>query len=155
MMEYKEMLEEAKSKGLTSEKMMWESVDDIEEMLCTLKKEHPEMYWKFIRRQHGIIYNGHYNERFAMYDVSEMKPLGEYWSMKQVEEAAKTMQFPAGITLCDKYVAFNAFANDLHGTLSDEEILKAAHAFWFADKDWHGGNKIWEYMCLFHGIKNH
>ena len=39
---YKKMIEEAKAKGLTTEKMMWQSVDDVEEMLCTIKQEHPD-----------------------------------------------------------------------------------------------------------------
>lgn len=33
-MKYKEMLEHAKAKGLASEKTMWDSIDDIEDMLC-------------------------------------------------------------------------------------------------------------------------
>lgn len=145
---YKKMIEEAKAKGLTTEKMMWQSVDDVEEMLCTIKQEHPDKYWTFIRKMHGVLYSNHYTEEFAMHDVEQMKPLGMYWSKTQVEEATKGMTFPAGTTPCDKFVAFNAFANDLKPDLPDEEILKAAYAFWFADKDWKGKNKIWEYMML-------
>ena len=81
-MRYKEMIEEAKKKGLTSEKVMWESVDDLDEMLCAIKKEHPDMFWNFIRKQHGIMYNNHYDEKFAMWDVEHMKPLGMYWTVK-------------------------------------------------------------------------
>ena len=32
-------------------------------------------------------------------------------------------------------IYYNAFANDLDGVLSDEDIIKAAYAFWFADKE--------------------
>ena len=147
-MEYKRMIEEAKAKGLTSEKMMWMSIEDIDEMLCVMKKEHPKEYWAFMRKQHGIIYGGHYTEDFAMWDVENMKPLGMYWTKQQIEEATKGMSFPSGTTLCDRFVAFNAFANDLKGVLTDEQILKAAYAFWFDDKDWKGKGKIWEYMAL-------
>lgn len=149
-MHYKEMLEDAQSKGLTSEAKMWETIEEVEELLCDLKKENPKKYWKFLRKQHGILYHNHYDEEFAKYDVSEMQPHGEYWSMKQIDDATKSMSFPNGTTLCDRYVAFNAFANDLSGVLTDEQILKSAYAFWFNDKDWHGKNKIWEYMCLAH-----
>lgn len=148
MMSYKEMIEEAKKKGLTSEKLMWESVDDLDEMLCEIKKEHPEKYWKFIRKQHGIMYNNHYDEEFAKWDVNQMKPLGMYWSPQQVEDATKGMSFPPGTTVWDKFVAFNAFKNDLDGTFSDEQIIKGAYMFWFADKDWTGNGKIWRYMCM-------
>lgn len=145
---YKKMIEDAQAKGLGSEKTMWKGVEDIDEMLCVVKKEHPEMYWKFIRKQHGLLYGGHYTEDFAKWDVEQMKPLGVYWSKSQIEEATKGMTFPGGVTACDKFVAFNASANDLKHVLTDEQILKVAFAFWFEDKDWKGKNKIWEYMCL-------
>lgn len=145
---YKKMIEEAKAKGITTEKMMWESVDDMEDMLCMLKKEHPEKYWGFIRKQHGILYGNHYSEDFAMWDVEQMKPLGMYWTKAQIEEATRGMVFPTGTTMCDKFVAFNAFANDLKPEVPDDHIIKAAYKFWFCDKDWKGKNKIWEYMAL-------
>ena len=96
----------------------------------------------------GALSGGHYDEEFARHDISKMLPRGEYWSLKQVEDATKGMSFPQGTTPCDKWVAFNAFANDLDGVLSDENIIKVAYAFWFADKDWVGKwGKIWTYMC--------
>lgn len=147
-MKYRDMIEEAKSKGITTDKMMWESVDDVEELLCMLKKEHPEKYWSFIRKQHGLLYNNHYTEDFALWDIEHMKPLGMYWSKAQVEEATKGLSFPSGTTPCDKWVAFNSTKNDLNDVLTDEQILKVAYAFWFADKDWLGKNKVYEYMSL-------
>ena len=147
-MRYKEMIEEAKSKGLTSDKIMWESIDDLDEMLCEMKKEHPDKYWKFIRKQHGLMYNNHYNEEFARWDVEQMKPLGMYWTPVQVEEATRGMVFPNGTSKWDVFVAYNAFANDLHGIIPDEQIIKAAHAFWFADRDFPKEGKIWLYMCM-------
>ena len=147
-MRYKEMIEEAKAKGLTSERIMWDSVDDLDDMLCEMKREHPEKYWRFMRKQHGLLYNNHYDKTFAEWDVEQMKPLGAYWTANQIEDATKTMVFPNGTTVWDKYVAFNAFANDLHGVLPDDQILKAAHAFWFADKDFKKEGKIWMYVCM-------
>lgn len=35
------MIEDAQAKGLGSEKVMWKGVEDIDEMLCVIKKEHP------------------------------------------------------------------------------------------------------------------
>lgn len=146
-MRYKEMIEEAKAKGLTSEKEMWQGIALIDELLCEIKEEHPDLYWAVIRDQFGIFNKGHYNEEFARYDVSEMQPVGEYWSCKDIEEATKGLQFPNGTNKWDVYVAFNSMANDLQG-MDDATILKVAHRFWFEDKDWHNGNKIWEYMKL-------
>lgn len=149
---YKKMIEEAKSKGLASEKIMWQSVDDIDDILCVMKKEHPEMYWEFIRKQHGLLYGNHYTEEFAIWDVEQMKPLGMYWSKVQIEEATKGMTFPSGTTIWDKVVGFNAFANDLKPVLTDEQILKAAHAFWFDDKDFPTNGKVWLYMNMVHSV---
>ena len=146
-MRYKEMIEEAKSKGLTSEKTMWESVEDIDELLCEMKAEHPDRYHKFMRKQHGIIYGNHYDEHWALKDVRNMKPHGEYWTPSQVKEATKGLSFN-GANEWDIYVAYNATANDLHGIIKDEEMLKVAYAFWFADIDWEGAGKIWRYMCM-------
>ena len=61
------------------------------------------------------------------------------------------MSFPNGTTLYDKYVAFNAFANDFSGVMGDEDIIKSAYAFWFNDKDYKGKNKIWCYMRMVYG----
>ena len=87
-MNYKELIEEAKSKGLASEKIMWESVEGVSDMLCVMKKEHPEMYWSFIRKQHGMLYKGHYTEVFARHDVEKIvyqgrdgkRKSGPYWT---------------------------------------------------------------------------
>ena len=146
------MIEEAKAKGLTSEKIMWESVDELDELLCHLKKEHPKEYWAFVRKQHGLMYNNHYTEEFAKWDIEQMKPFGMYWSKQQVEDATRGLAFPPGTTPCDKWVAYNATKNDLSEVLKDEDILKVSYAFWFNDKDWRGKNKVWEYMGLNHSL---
>lgn len=146
-MKYKEIIEDARAKGTASEKEMWLSIEMVGELLEDIEEAHPDLYWKFMREQFGILNKGHYNEEFARYDVSEMQPVGEYWSCKDVEEATKNMVFPSGVNKWDKYVAFNGMANDLQGE-EDAIILKVAYKFYFADKDWHNGNKIWEYMKL-------
>lgn len=152
-MDYLEMVKAAQKSGKTTEKQMWESIGSVSDLLCGIKDAHPDLYWKFLREQAGIMNGGHYNEEFAKWDVAQMQPLGEYWSMKQIEEATKGMAFPNGTTLCDKYVAFNSFANDLNGVLTDEQILQAAYQFYFADEDFpkERGAKIWCYMKMVHG----
>ena len=144
---YKKMIEDAKARGLTSEKMMWESTDDVEEMLCALKKEHPDKYWKFIRKTHGLLFNGHYTEEFAMHDVQHMQPYGMYWPVNLVEEATKGTAFPAGVNKWDVFVALNLFKNDAGKVLTDEEVIKVAIEFFFKDQDWDGTDKVWRYMA--------
>ena len=136
-----------KGKG---EDVMHKSTKAISDFLEPMKDTNKHDYWCLMREVYGIMSNGHYNEEFSDHDVAEMQSLGEYWSRKQIEDATKGMSFASGVTPCDKYVAFNAFANDLKGVLTDEDILKAAYAFWFADKDWGGNDKIWRYMCCKH-----
>jgi hypothetical protein len=155
---YKKMIEEAQAKGLGSEKVMWQSVGEIDDMLCLMKKEHPEMYWKFVRKQHGLLYNNHYTEDFAMWDVEHLKYTnkkgekkeGGYWSIEQVEEATKGMSFPSGTTKWDKYVAYNATYADFCKKFDDAQILEIAYLFYFADEDFKGEGKIWRYMCMAH-----
>ena len=156
MMKYRKMIEEAKAKGLTSERIMYQSVDDIDDMLCVMKKEHPDMYWSFIRKQHSVLYGNHYTEEFALWDVSQLrytnkkgeKKEGGYWTMEQVEQATKGMSFPTGVTKWDKYVAANASYADFCKRFDDAQILDIMYLFFFADEDWKGKGKIWEYMNL-------
>ena len=155
-MNYKQLIEDAKSKGLASEKIMWESVEGVSDMLCVMKKEHPEMYWSFIRKQHGMLYKGHYTEVFARHDVEKIvyqgrdgkRKSGPYWTCEQIEEVTKGLQFSAGVNIWDKYVAYNVLYSDLCKKLDDNQILDAAYLFFFADEDWPSpSTKIWNYMC--------
>ena len=149
------MIEEAKSKGVTSEKIMWEGVDDVNGMLCVMKKEHPKAYWAFMRKQHGLLYGNHYSEEFALWDVSQLrytnrkgeKKEGGYWTLEQVEMATKGMSFPSGVNKWDKYVSANAAYADFCKKFDDSQILDIMHLFYFADEDWgNPSTKIWEYF---------
>ena len=151
---YKEMVEQARKAGITSEKIMWESIESFSELLDELKEERPDLYWEFMRKQQGILYHGHYNECFAMYDVSQMhytnkqgeKRHGAYWTVEQIEEATAGMKFPPGTSKFDKFVAYNAIYADMCKDFDDASILKIAYAFFFADEDWGSDTKVWEYM---------
>ena len=100
-MKYLEMIQEAKAKGLTTEAMMWDSVEDVENLLCMMKDSHPKEYWQFMRKQHGRLFHNHYTEEFAEHDVEQSKWIdkdgherhGEYWSKAQIEEATKNLVF--------------------------------------------------------------
>lgn len=159
------MIESAKTKGLTTEKMMWQGVDDLNDMLCIMKKEHPDKYWSFIRKQHGVLFGNHYDEEFAFYDVSQLKYTnkkgekkeGGYWSVEQVEEATKGRPFPMGVNKWDKYVAANVAYSDMCKKFDDSQIIEIMYLMYFADEDWGGKNgsatKIWDYMCLNNSMK--
>lgn len=153
---YKEMLETAKAKGVTSEQMMWDSIEDFENMLCLIKEVNGQMYWDFIRKQFKHLYKGHYDEEFAVYDLGEVYYIGKngektnrpYWTVEQIEDATKSMGFPSGTTKWDKWVAFNVFRSDTMHSLPDDLAIKAAHEFFFEDIDFRkdGTTKLWDYM---------
>lgn len=153
-MNYREMVDHAKKAGVTNEQTMWESIDSFSELLEELKESHPQMYWDFMRKQHGIMFHNHYDEAFAMYDVSKMrytsksgeKKQGAYWTVEQIESATAGMKFPAGTTKWDKFVSFNAAHSDFCKDFEDADVLKIGYAFFFADEDWGDDTKIWEYM---------
>lgn len=161
-MDYKKMIENARRTGNWSEKTMLESVDSIGAMLECVKKTDPQTYWRFMREQAGIVLGGHYDQAWAEYDVAQIaytdkegrKHTGAYWTCEQVEEATKAMSFPSGTTKYDKWVGFNSFHADTCKVLSDEQILKAAFQFYFADEDWpkENGSKVWAYMAMVHGL---
>ena len=149
------MVDTAKKAGVTNEKTMWESIDSFSELLEELKESHPQLYWDFMRKQHGIMYHGHYDEAFAMYDVSKMhstdksgeKKEGAHWTSEQIESAIAGLKFPNGTTKWDRYVGFNAAWHDWQKHYEDEDILKIGYLFYFADEDWGSESKVWEYMC--------
>lgn len=153
-MNYRHMVDHAKKAGLTNEKTMWGSIDSFSELLEELKESHPQMYWDFMREQHGIMFHNHYDEAFANWDVSQMhytdkngvKHYGAYWTAEQIESATQGMRFPQGTTKFDKFVAFNAAYSDFCRDFDDAQILKIGWLFYFADEDWGSDTKIWEYM---------
>lgn len=155
-MKYKEMLEAAKSKGLTSEKTMWESIDHIDELLCELKREHPEAFWAFMRKQHEVLWKGHYSEDYADYDLKNLAykdkdgkmHYGAHWTKDEVLRVTHGKTFPIGTTDCDKWVAYNVMYADLAKALDEPAILMAAYAYFFDDDDYdyNNGSKIWHVM---------
>lgn len=152
-MDYKDLIKDARANGVATEKAMWESVDSLNEMLCTLREEHPRMYMNFMREQHEILYGPHYDRHFAEIDTENIrytnasgaKETGPHWSAAQIVEATKGMSFPSGTTNWDKYVAFNSLYADLCKIADEPTLLKTAYQFYFCDEDAPEG-KIWKYM---------
>lgn len=155
---YRRMIEAAKAKGLTNEQTMWASIDEMDAMLVQIKEAHPQLYWDFIHKQHKAMYKGHYDEEFAEYEMSQVfyiNKAGEktnrpYWTMEQIEEATKGLNYPSGTTKWDKWVAHNVFRSDTMKSLPDDLALKAGWEFYFDDVDFkkEGTTKLWEYMHM-------
>lgn len=160
---YKEMLSAARSAGLANEKTMWRSVDSLDEMLCVLKEEHPDMFWDFMREQHEAFYGQHFDEMFALWQVSQMyhktadgkECKGEHWSVENATEvySKHKSKLPADTTVFDVYVALNGNWHDkaeLFKKWDAEEfeqmIIEDAICFYFMDCDWKSDGKVWDYM---------
>lgn len=159
-MNYQEMVKTAQKSGKTTEKQMWQSIESVSDLLCDIKDAHPDLYWRFMREQAGIMMGCHYDKEWADYDVSQIaytdkegkKHTGAYWTCEQIEEVTKAMSFPSGTTKYDRFVAFNSFHADTCKVLTDEQILKAAYQFYFADEDFPVNTKIWKYMAMVHNM---
>lgn len=76
-MTFKHMVEHARQSGTTNEKTMWESIESFSELLEELEESHPDLYWEFMRKQHGLMFHNHYDEAFALYDVAQMHYTGK------------------------------------------------------------------------------
>lgn len=155
MMDYRKMVETAVKNG-SGEKAMWASVDVASEVMGYIYEKEPAMYDKFMRRSYESMCGKHYNQYFAEHDVAKLhytdakgiEHRGPYWTVEQVKDATATMKFPAGTTEWDKYVAMNASYADFSKKFDDEAILCIGYLFFFADEDWKGEGKIWEYMSM-------
>lgn len=162
-MKYIQLIEQARSHGMATEKKMREA---LELLSCDLKKmaaDSPALYQGLLRNQHAVFYDRHYSEAMANHDVNQLVysdyddegcPIGKgnHWSCVRIAELTKDLKFHPKVNDWDKYVAFNAMYADLCANMSEEEIIKAAYAFFFCDTDWQpmedDCTKIWDYVSL-------
>ncbi|MBO7171779.1 MAG: hypothetical protein J6V52_02345 [Bacteroidaceae bacterium] len=151
---YKNMIQEARKTGRANEDAMWRSVENVEELLEDLRQANPEKYWHFMRKAHESLNGPHFDCQFAKYtvegleytDAEGVRQKGAHWTPEQVEAAWARKAFKPGTTPWDKYVGANAMYADLCKEFSDEDVLKAAYLFFFADEDWKGDGKVWQYF---------
>lgn len=112
------MIEEARAKGLTSEKIMNASIADVDELLGQIKEAHPELYWRFIKRQHEHMFGCHYNENFGMWRIAQMHYKDKagavhqapHWTKDQYKAAYETVKakLPATYNCWDFAVALES-----------------------------------------------
>jgi hypothetical protein len=69
---YAKMIEEARAKGLTSDKIMVASIADVEELLHKVREMDETLYWRFIKKQHEHMFGCHYNENFGEWRIKQM-----------------------------------------------------------------------------------
>ena len=157
-MNYKELTQKAREAGVTKEETMWASIAMVNDLLEEMQGVAPDVVCRFIRKQHQLFFGCHYTEEYAEHDLAGIYYIdakghrheGAYWSPEQVAEATRSMTFPAGTTIWDKWVAFNAFRADTKGKLDDETTLRTAYDYYFADDDFVGVGKVWREMSARH-----
>lgn len=125
-----------------------------------------ETFWKAMRNFHEHIVGKHFDEMYAIYQVSEMfhkKPngticKGEIYN-KDIAKSTYDMyirHINPEYTCWDVYVAINAQYHDYYNMYKewypniskeelDEKIILSAIIFWFKDEDAKIG-KIWDYF---------
>lgn len=107
-------------------------MDTIDKIKEVVKKEHPDLYWRWVREEHVKHHGYHYNEEMALYDVSRMyhtengiKMQGEVISMHEAKMIRHRHSIPPQVTDCDLYVAINATYHDKKKLFSE----------WFSEEE--------------------
>lgn len=151
-MELTKLIDTAMKSG--DSKIIAASEELVTEAFDFLKAHDESKYKCLVRDMHEIIHGPHYSEEFAEEDVAKLRYTdasgvehkGPHWTKSQVVAATGNLEFPKGVTDCDKYVAFNAAYADFSKKFTEQQILDIAYLFFFKDEDWNGDGKIWHYM---------
>ena len=149
------MIETAVKNG-GGEKTMWKAVEAADKAMAYIRENAPREYDCLLRQLYVALNGKHYNRELAEQDAKGIcytdadgnEQHGAYWTAEQIESATQGMSFPSGATLWDKYIAYNAAHADFCKKFDDEQVMDIAYLFFFADEDWKGENKIWEYMSM-------
>ncbi len=147
------MIETAVKNG-GGEKTMWKAVEAADKAMAYIRENAPQEYDCLLRQLYVALNGKHYNRELAEQDAKEIcytdadgnEQHGAYWTAEQIESATQGKSFPSGTTLWDKYIAYNAAHADFCKKFDEEQVFDIAYLFFFADEDWKGENKIWEYM---------
>lgn len=93
-----------------------------------------------VKHENDTSCSCHFDHSLAMRVIKSPR-----WTATQLEDATLALSFPEGTTVWDKFVAYNSFYDDMRTVYTEEEILKGAYIYFFADKD-APDCKIWHYM---------
>lgn len=154
----KEEIKAAKNQGLSAEKILEITACAFDDVLEKIEDSHNKIYESAARDIHEKLSGPHYDSTWAEIDVQNIsytnrekrQCTGAHWTMNEILDATRGKEFPAGTTDWDKYVAYNATYADFNRKFDDAQICDIAFLFYFADEDWNGKGKIWEYMSANH-----
>ena len=108
--------------------------DMLEELIYDLKEAHHEEYEKYKSELYELAYGKKISEEIAKKWVSEMKPVGEHWTMEQTTAAMNSLGY--SFDPVDFFTTSNMIYNDYNDLVKDNEelALKMAHD-WLSDVD--------------------
>lgn len=120
--------------------------DMLDKLIIDMKVNNPTKYKEYKSKLFGMAYNQTFDKELAKEIVEDMRPLGEYWNMDQVEMVMKQNGI-TNIKVCDMYLVMNSLANDYNEIIPLDETdtyIKMAKAF-IKDED-AIENKVWKYF---------
>lgn len=108
--------------------------DMLEELIYSLKENHPKEYEDYKEELYELAYGKKINQETAMKWVSEMKPVGEHWSMEQTTNAMQSLGY--NFDTISFYVVANMMYNDYNDLVKENEELALRLAKdWLDDED--------------------
>lgn len=155
-----EIVKDNYQKVKSDDNVMWKVIKMVSDALEPMGNINPKEYWKMIKDIYAEICGWHFNEKFAEWQVSQLKYKGvdgrdykgAHWSKQQtdmVHEKYKS-KIPSNYNGWDVYVGLNALYSDLckskyerHPDTYEQEIIEDAIAFWFCDLDMPDGKVFW------------
>lgn len=108
--------------------------DMLEELLYSLKETHYELYKKYKEELYELAYGKKINKEVAEKWVSEMKPVGEHWTIDDTNNAMANLNYNSDPV--DFYVVSNMMYNDYNDLVKENEELALKLAYdWLNDVD--------------------
>lgn len=120
--------------------------DVIDDLICDLKADNPDLYKEAELRIHRIAYGAHLGEYLAKQWVSHMDnkdgSVGAHWSWEQTSQYAKDYD------KSDWYAVLNMMYSDYYNPKFDTADYVQLANDWLRDKDVPDGKTLRYYYCV-------
>lgn len=143
----------------------WDIISSMEELFDELEETRKDTFWDIMKDIHEEIKGKHFDECYAIYEVSHMYSMGvkggmvkgEVVSFKEAEKVYEEHKrhFKQPANVWDVYVALNAQHHDYYAMFYEwangdeskikDKIIQSTITFWFRDEDAEEG-KVWNYF---------
>ena len=108
--------------------------DMLEEIIEGLEETHHDLYEEYKNELYEMAYGKKVNKEMAIEWVSDMKPIGEHWSLEETTAVKESLGYD--IDNIDFYVVANMMYNDYNDIVKDNEELALKLAYdWLNDID--------------------